>query len=794
MVEALTPPPPISPIVTIRPVEVVMAGQNTVATQTQNAVLAPHTVIEGFVLSRDTQNNPILRTPYGDLQLQSTVFLKTGVQVTIQTDATADGRARIITIEGKTPQEYAAVAQAGRGLTQDTITPSTLAGTQAGSAARPNTSQTPLQNNASLSALLVSRNTGNPTNNPLIASLNTAILPPMLQKLTAGTPLKVALLDLQFPSSEAVETETPPPLPNAPQAPSTGNARAVPNSLQSAQTGPQGAASTTPAATPISSAPIPNATTGLTTQQAAPTPAPISTPAQFSAAAQAYAGSLHAINPQPVPLPSFPPVSPQPSAYAPNTSTPAQPQATVTSPPVNTPPQIPLPSASTVASFSNAITAEPSAPTPTTTLAQPVPTQTTTANQAEASTPPVNPPATAYAPRVAAAAYQQLAAGTSSYSPSAAAATAMPSNVPVAAPLPNATSVASNVPFMPAAAPAIGTNIPPSQAPVTSNPAAIPSAPISTPTPSQPPSQPSPPPPGVQAVVIGHEPDGASILHSALGVVKLYTPQPLPVGSKLALDMMPDPQAPVPPTPLIPKEPVVDVHATKLPWYAEHEDQLASLAQTPSPQTPATNPLETALRSLLLRIPTTGTGLASGLLTFIAAVKAGDARQWLDKRTIDALSNDIPRLGARITADTAQMQELWNQSPIENWAMMLIPIAHQGQIDHARFFVRDDEGDPEKQGGGGKRFLVEIDFSQLGPMQFDGFVRRADSKQFDLVIRTQRTIDPSLANDIRTIFDNTVQTTGYGGYLSFQHGTQHFVRPLAELKTGAAPDTGTIMA
>ena len=72
-------------------------------------------------------------------------------------------------------------------------------------------------------------------------------------------------------------------------------------------------------------------------------------------------------------------------------------------------------------------------------------------------------------------------------------------------------------------------------------------------------------------------------------------------------------------------------------------------------------------------------------------------------------------------------------------------------------------------------FLLDVELSRLGPLQFDGLVR---GKRLDLMLRTQRPLDPAMRQEIAEIFQTAQQATGYAGQLFFQAGAP-FLKPLA---------------
>jgi len=204
-------------------------------------------------------------------------------------------------------------------------------------------------------------------------------------------------------------------------------------------------------------------------------------------------------------------------------------------------------------------------------------------------------------------------------------------------------------------------------------------------------------------------------------------------------------------------------------------------------------------REAMQALPHVGAKLASGILFFLAAVKGGDMRQWMGSKAFDRLELKMPELAAKLKGDMVQLQQLFMHSPLDQWTGVMLPMLHGEQLDYAKLYLRDEHSEGEKSPGKTKeqRFIVEVEFSHLGEMQFDGFVRQTSPKsQFDLIIRTARGLDPAISNEIRGMFETSIAATGYNGYIGFQQGSHHFVRPLAgAASVGARPqDSHTILA
>lgn len=283
---------------------------------------------------------------------------------------------------------------------------------------------------------------------------------------------------------------------------------------------------------------------------------------------------------------------------------------------------------------------------------------------------------------------------------------------------------------------------------------------------------------GIPAYVLGHEGDGATILQTPVGTLKSYLPQKLPVGTAVRLDVQPMPAQPSPGAPL-PAEAQTSVTTLAQTWPAL-EDTLKLFPST-----------HDAARPLMAAMPEIGPKLVSGLLFFIAAVRTGDLRQWIGARALAALEARSPDLAAKLKGDMLQLQTLLVDSPLQQWNSVMVPMMYQGQLEHARLFFRDDregDGQAKKKGGGDQRFIVEIDTSHLGEVQFDGFVRHGgEAKQFDLIVRSGMALPAELQQQVRGTFDQAMGSTGMKGYLGFQQGSQHFVRPMASGNSSSGP-------
>lgn len=660
--------PPVNPLVSITPLTTPAAGREATTIPPQLANLSPGTTLEGFVVNRDGQNNPVVRTPIGDILVKSDVFLKTGSEILFRVDPSQPGAARIVTVDGLPPQDYASNT-APRGLQADTVQQPTLpTATNAALPARGAAAPVP-----TLPAVLVSTAPPSPA---LIASFpllaQQAAAPANLAKLPQGAPLRVAILQASLPATVSASTPVnpAPALPPAPLA-----ATSLPTNVSFAT-----------AATPLATIPSPSE----------PPPAPIATP--NAAIAQPGIAQTHG-----APLALTQPTTP--AAVAQPAATPSLTAANVTA--------------------AAPATVLPTSPPPATVTAAHMPPL------------PIALPANVAAlPSPAQAAAQRAYGG---------------NRAP---------------PFTPAPLPAtIATQATPQNSVPTPNTTA----------------------PTIPGVVIGHEKDGATIVQTALGTLKWHAPQKLPLQTTLQLQLEPTALTPFTVTPA--SSGTTEAATSLAQHWPALDEAWAAARQDPM-----------LARELAQTLPTVGPRLMSGLLFFMSAVKAGDLRQWLGNRTVAALETKLPDLAARLKGDISQLQQLWNDSPIPQWHSMMVPLMHEGALEQARLFFRHDQehGETADKTSAAKeqRFIVEVDLHPMGEMQFDGFVRAGErGKQFDLIVRSQAALAPALNERIRHAFDSAMEASMMRGYLGFQHGQQHFVRPLAEKPEGNdAGDAQPILA
>lgn len=294
-----------------------------------------------------------------------------------------------------------------------------------------------------------------------------------------------------------------------------------------------------------------------------------------------------------------------------------------------------------------------------------------------------------------------------------------------------------------------------------------------------PPSPGSPPPPAISAAgaiapaigtllnatVIGTTSAGQPIVHTEAGVFALATRSALPIGSFASLEVIEEPAAPKPLL-AVPEGGLRQMVAQRS-WPALNE-AVAILQQTD----PAY-----AQQLISTVLPRPDSQLAASILYFLAALRGGDIRAWFGEGPSRSLERAKPGSLSRLGEEFAQLRRASDEPVSGNWRMALIPLYSGTDIEQVRLFMRrhgEDAEDGEEGENGGIRFVVDVELSRLGRMQFDGLVR-GRTQRFDLIVRTAEELPSVMANDIRRIFEETLALTAIKGSIVFQSGPADFV-------------------
>ncbi len=437
-------------------------------------------------------------------------------------------------------------------------------------------------------------------------------------------------------------------------------------------------------------------------------------------------------------------VAPQPAV----TTTPgAPPPATPTVP--ATSPQAPI---TTTQQPGNAPTA-PATTTPSTPATPQAPVTTTTATPAAVPNAPATP---------------QQSTTTQTPPPQQPAASAPGTPAP-----PTSTTTTTTAPNTPAPAAPTTTAAPqaPAAATTTATPPAInpataaptPPGTASATTTAAPPPPPVNPAGVITATVLQGDSNNSLTLQSPIGTIRLLSPTPLQPGTRISFMI----QQVMPATPEATAATGSDPSLLAGRSMESFRDILSYVAPTPQ-----------AVGSISAHaVPRGGKELTTEMLFMISALKGGDIRRWLGSKNSHQLNMEKPELMKKLMNDFNNLRSMMNE-PREamQWGNLTLPFVMGDDTVPLRIFYRQggSGGDNGEDGSNefSEHFLLDLTFSNLGHMQFDGFLRKGSQMAFDLIVRSERELDKTMQADIQAIYMQAQEISGFTGTVAFRSGYQ----------------------
>jgi hypothetical protein len=253
-------------------------------------------------------------------------------------------------------------------------------------------------------------------------------------------------------------------------------------------------------------------------------------------------------------------------------------------------------------------------------------------------------------------------------------------------------------------------------------------------------------------VVTGQTASGGVSVQTPIGTLNLSTPTPPTTGTQLLLQMVGEPRPPLPGSGV--------AHGSGARFEALRD--AVSLLRGGDPAAAQ------RLTQGLLPQPNAQFGLAAAFLA--NAVRQGRFESWGGSETLRALDKaGGAGLKARLDGDMTQAQARVTDSSGQDWRVMTLPFLNQEKIEEIRLYMRDRQDAEDGKGDGDaprpKRFIIEADFSRLGPIQLDGLSRE---KHVDVAVRSHRPLDEAAQREIEALFADTVTAMGLTGRVDFR--------------------------
>ncbi|WP_374372674.1 hypothetical protein [Dongia sp.] len=294
--------------------------------------------------------------------------------------------------------------------------------------------------------------------------------------------------------------------------------------------------------------------------------------------------------------------------------------------------------------------------------------------------------------------------------------------------------------------------------------------------------------------VIAMTPAGHAVIHTPAGDILMQQRSSLPVGAQLALAI--DHVEAPPPAPLVAAPLVVQTPQQALLSLSRAWPTLADLVAILQGAAPAASGRNAAIdpalaREILANLPHMGSRLGAGIVGAMAALRSGDIGRLLGSGfAARGLGPEREEIVRRLRGEFSQLSSLAQDRQEGEWRALFLPyLDDQQRVQRINLFYRRHQKGERgyEHGEGGTRFVVEAEFTRLGPFQLDGLMRE---HRFDLMIRSRQRVDERMRRDIESIYEEARGMTGFAGVIAFQTVDEFPVSPLEELKQG--PDKVTI--
>ncbi len=268
------------------------------------------------------------------------------------------------------------------------------------------------------------------------------------------------------------------------------------------------------------------------------------------------------------------------------------------------------------------------------------------------------------------------------------------------------------------------------------------------------------------ATVASTSSGGTSLLTSPAGTLSLNLPDAPPPGGQVRLEILEILPAPLTNSPVL--------SASGLRGLG---DTLLQVMQVLS----RTNP--DAARELASRLPQASPELAANLTRMISGLRLGQVGPVIGDTVMQILERSgRGGLLARIREDVQSARQTGGEN--NDWRSYQLPFLNGQEIEPIRLHLHhpeDDDGKPDPDQAT-KRFLIDLDLSNIGPLQIDGLI---GDQSLDLILRTTVPMPGNFMDDLNLIYITALEAVGKTGRLTFRHDEPLIeILPAAESRPG----------
>lgn len=189
-----------------------------------------------------------------------------------------------------------------------------------------------------------------------------------------------------------------------------------------------------------------------------------------------------------------------------------------------------------------------------------------------------------------------------------------------------------------------------------------------------------------------------------------------------------------------------------------------------------------AASELAGRSASTGGKLTNSLMFFLSAAGRGGPDAWLGQEAervlaqqnrglLETLKGELSRLMGAAADTTADWRPILLPMDMRSNDMPLIAMLlgqpHRPLDQDSHRGGRD--GGHAEDGEETQRFVMEVQFSVLGPLQLDGLI---NGHQFDLAMRSRISLPTEFKQEAKHLFDSALAASGFSGQLSVIENTE----------------------
>lgn len=271
----------------------------------------------------------------------------------------------------------------------------------------------------------------------------------------------------------------------------------------------------------------------------------------------------------------------------------------------------------------------------------------------------------------------------------------------------------------------------------------------------------------IPGIVTPNTNSGQTVISTPVGLISTGSTLPLPPGTPVQLDIL-NITPPIP-SPVISTPPAANTGTVSVRAWPELERILDLVMRSGGPD---------SIRELVRSLPTGDGRMIAAVNALGQLSRPGGARVWPGETVRDALEQAGSRGRDAMRTLVAEVGETMRRSTDggADWRVQNLPFLDGNIIEKITLVSRrDGEQENEQQNNGQKRggrlrFLLNVNLSRLGPIQFDGLYQKGD-RRLDLVVRTHAPLKPDIRNDMSGLYAQSSEALRLKGTLLFQVST-----------------------